>query len=128
MCSPARTAWVTRAPKRLHRLRANFFVPGARTIVCDFVHACTTYQRNKADHLHPVGLLRPREVPSAVWADIVMYFIEGFPKVSGKSVILTVVDRLRAFHTPQPPLHGNYGGTCFLCRRCSPTRPTELNC
>jgi hypothetical protein len=35
--------------KTLHRLRADFHVPGARALVCDFVRACTTYQRNKTD-------------------------------------------------------------------------------
>jgi hypothetical protein len=31
-------------------------------------------------------------MPSGVWHDIVLDFVEGFPMVSGKSVILTVVD------------------------------------
>jgi hypothetical protein len=31
---------------------------------------------------------------SSVWSDIAMDFVEGFPKVGGKSVILTIVDRL----------------------------------
>jgi hypothetical protein len=85
------------AQKTLHRLRANFFVPDARTIVHDFVRAYATYQHNKTAHLHPAGLLRPLEVPSVVWADIAMDFIEGFPKVSGKTVILTVIDRFSKY-------------------------------
>jgi predicted choloylglycine hydrolase len=32
-------------------------------------------------------------VPSQVWADISLDFIEGLPRVNGKSVILMVVDR-----------------------------------
>jgi hypothetical protein len=56
------------------------------------VCACLIYQRNKTEQLHPVGLLRPLQVPSVVWADITINFIEGLPKVSGKSYILTVVD------------------------------------
>jgi hypothetical protein len=54
-------------------------------------------QRNKSVHLHPAGLLQPLPVPSAVWSDISMDFMEGFPKVGGKSVILTVVDHFSKY-------------------------------
>jgi hypothetical protein len=79
--------------KTLHRLRADFFVPSVRTTVRDFVRRCATCQKNKTEHLHPASLLQPLSVPSAIWADISMDFIEGFPKINGKMVILTVVDR-----------------------------------
>jgi hypothetical protein len=79
--------------KTLHRLRADFFVPGARTIVQEFVRAYVACQRNKTEQLHPVGLLQPLEIPSSVWSASAMDFIEGLPKVHSKSVILMVVDR-----------------------------------
>jgi hypothetical protein len=50
-------------------------------------------QQNKTEQLQPVSLLQPLPVPTAVWSGIAMDFIKGLPKVSGKSVILTVVDR-----------------------------------
>jgi hypothetical protein len=53
--------------------------------------------RNKTEHLHPAGLLQPLAIPSSVWSNIAMDFIEGLPKVGGKSVILTVVDRFSKF-------------------------------
>jgi hypothetical protein len=59
--------------KMLHQWRASFY--------------------NKMDDLHPAGLLQPLLVPFEVWSDIVMDFVEGFRKVDGKSVVLTVVDR-----------------------------------
>jgi hypothetical protein len=36
-------------------------------------------------------------VPTSVWSDILMDFIEGLPKVGGKSVILSVVDRFSTY-------------------------------
>jgi hypothetical protein len=78
-------------------LRADFYIPHDRALVRDWVRSCATCQRNKTETLQPVGLLQPLEVPSQVWADISMDFIEGLPKVNGKSVILTVVDRFSKY-------------------------------
>jgi hypothetical protein len=39
------------------------------------------------------GLLQPLDLPSTVWTHLSLDFIEGLPRVNGKSVILTVVDR-----------------------------------
>ena len=83
--------------RTLHRLRRDFHFPGMRTIVQNFVRACATCQRNKAEHLHPAGLLLPLPVPSVVWSDIGLDFVEALPKVKGKSVILTVVDRFSKY-------------------------------
>jgi hypothetical protein len=83
--------------KTLHQRHKIFFVPGTCTIIQDFVHACAMSQRNKTKHLHLAGLLQPHEAPSAVWVYVIINFIEGFPKVSGKSVILIVVDRFSKY-------------------------------
>ncbi|CAN6198913.1 unnamed protein product [Urochloa humidicola] len=79
--------------KTLHRLRASFYSPHASKLVREFVKGCMVCQRNKTEHLHPAGLLQPLDVPSSIWSDIAMDFVEGFPKVGGRSVVLTVVDR-----------------------------------
>jgi hypothetical protein len=83
--------------KTLHRLRADFYIPRDRALVQDWVRSCATCQRNKTETLQPAGLLQPLEVPSQVWADISMDFIEGLPKINGKSIILTVVDRFSKY-------------------------------
>ena len=65
----------------------------AHRLVRDYVRGCAICQRNKTEHLRPAGLLQPWPIPEHVWSDIAMDFVEGFPRVGGKSVILTVVDR-----------------------------------
>jgi hypothetical protein len=81
----------------LHRLHTDFYIPSGRSLVQDWVHACTTCQCNKTETLQSAGLQQPLEVSSQVWADISMDFIEGLPKVGGKSVILTVVERFSKY-------------------------------
>ena len=83
--------------RTLHRLRRDFYFPAMRRVVQDFVRACATCQRNKSEHLHPAGLLLPLPVPQAVWSDVGLDFIEALPRVGGKSVILTVVDRFSKY-------------------------------
>lgn len=83
--------------KMLQRLRTNFYLEHDRRVINDFVWSCATCQRNKMEALHPAGLLQALLVSSCVWADIAMDFIEALPKVHGKSVILTVVDRFSKY-------------------------------
>jgi len=83
--------------KTAHRLRASFYNAHLLRRVRDFVRGCAVCQRNKSEHLHPAGLLQPLPMPHEVWSDIAMDFVEGFPKVGGKSVVLTVVDRFSKF-------------------------------
>ncbi|KAF0932706.1 hypothetical protein E2562_012001 [Oryza meyeriana var. granulata] len=54
-------------------------------------------ERYKSEHLHPAGLLLPLPVPQGVWTDIALDFVEALPRVRGKSVILTVVDRFSKY-------------------------------
>jgi len=85
----AHTAGHEGIQKTLHRLRRDFSIDNDKQIVRSFVKSCTTCQRNKTETLHPAGLLQPLEVPSQIWSDISIDFIEGLPKVNGKSVILS---------------------------------------
>jgi hypothetical protein len=83
--------------KMLHRLHATFYSTQTHRRVREFVQNCVVCQQNKTEHLHPGGLLHPSPVPQQVWSDIAMDFIDGFSKVGGKSVILTMVDRFSKY-------------------------------
>jgi hypothetical protein len=69
--------------KTLQRLRAEFYIPHDKRLVQDHARTCVTCQRNKTQTLQPAGLLQPLEVPSQVWADISMDFIEGLCDAPG---------------------------------------------
>jgi hypothetical protein len=83
--------------RTLHRLRRDFHFPNMRRIVQEFVRACGTCQTYKSNHLRPAGLLQPLPIPDGVWSDIGIDFIEALPRVQGKTVILTVVDRFSKY-------------------------------
>jgi hypothetical protein len=51
--------------KTLHRLLASFYNVNTAKLVKDYIKCCVVCQRNKSEHLHPVGLLQPLEL--LVW-------------------------------------------------------------
>jgi hypothetical protein len=72
-------------------------MPRDMALVHEYIRGCSVCQRNKTKHLHPSGLLRPLDIPSSIWTDIAMDFMEGFPKVGGKCVILTIIDQMSKY-------------------------------
>jgi hypothetical protein len=83
--------------RTLHCLRRDFHAPYLRKTMQEYVRGCPTCQRYESEHLHPAGLLLPLPVPTAVWTDVGLDFVEALPRVGGKSVILTVVDRFSKY-------------------------------
>ena len=58
---------------------------------------CVTCQRFKAGNSAPAGLLQPLPLPTSLFTDLTMDFIEALPTSQGKNTILVVVDRLSKF-------------------------------
>jgi hypothetical protein len=83
--------------KCLHHARTDFFWKGMCSDIKKFIQECSVCQVGKPETLHPPGLLHPLPIPSRVWSDISMDFIEGLPIFHGFSVILVVIDRLTKY-------------------------------
>ena len=83
--------------RTLHRLRRDFHFPNMKQVVQELIWVCVVCQRYKSEHLQPAGLLLPLPVPQGIWTDIALDFVEALPRVRGKTVILTVVDRFSKY-------------------------------
>jgi hypothetical protein len=64
-----------------------------KTGVDDFVKQCSVCQQAKHGHNRPTGLLQPLPIPSGIWRELTMDFVEGLPLSAGANVIMVVVDR-----------------------------------
>ena len=63
--------------------------------IAHYVSECDIYQRVKASHFKPAGMLQPLDIPLWKWEDISMDFIVGLPPTSkGYDSIWVIVDRL----------------------------------
>ncbi|CAJ2661631.1 unnamed protein product [Trifolium pratense] len=79
------------------RVKSLFFWKGMAKDIHNYIKNCVVCQRNKSDLSACPGLLHPLPIPTKIWVDISMDFIEGLPPSTGKHVILVVVDRLSKY-------------------------------
>ena len=63
-----------------HDVSRQFWWPGMKKDVAEFVARCLTCQQVKAEHKRPGGLLQPLPVPEWKWERITMDFVVGLPK------------------------------------------------
>jgi len=83
--------------KTVHRAKKDFYWSGMRRDIKRYVRECEICQANKPETIHPPGLLQPLPIPTRIWSDISMDFIEGLPLSHGFSIILAVIDRFSKY-------------------------------
>ena len=83
--------------KTLHRVKQDFYWPGMKKDLKQYIKECDVCQRVKHENCRVAGLLQPLPIPSKPWLAMSMDFIEGLPKSQFKSIILVVVDRLTKY-------------------------------
>ena len=75
-------------------VQAQYFWPGWRRAVQDWVSSCDICQRSKIRRQMPAGLLSPLPVPDGCWQDISVDFITSLPLTSkGHDSVFVMVDR-----------------------------------
>ncbi|WOH15217.1 hypothetical protein DCAR_0934754 [Daucus carota subsp. sativus] len=68
-----------------------------RKDVAEFVRVCIVCQQQKSSQKLPAGLLQPLTIPTSIWSDISLDFIEGLPLSRGIDTVLVVVDRMTKY-------------------------------
>lgn len=86
------------AAKTLELISRQYWWPGMREQVREFIAHCDSCQRVKAANHRVGGLLQPLQIPTHKWESISMDFITQLPKTpNGHDAILVVVDRLSKY-------------------------------
>ena len=76
-------------------LKEYYWWPNMKSDIAEWVSKCLDYQKVKAEHQRPSGLLQPLEIPEWKWEQIAMDFVVGLPLTRGKcDVIWVIIDRL----------------------------------
>eukprot|EP00253_Pinus_taeda_P021430 PITA_21430 len=76
-------------------IRKEYFWPGMKKNIAEYLARCLECQQIKAEHQHPAGLLQPLPIPEWKWEVISMDFITGLPKTKrNNDSIMVVVDKL----------------------------------
>ncbi|KAF2308580.1 hypothetical protein GH714_010920 [Hevea brasiliensis] len=79
------------------RLSSVAYWPGLVKDVWEFIRNCSVCHRFTSDLTGSSGLLQPLPIPTTLFSDLTMDFIESLPSSHGKTVIMVVVDRLSKF-------------------------------
>ncbi|KAK9401689.1 hypothetical protein NXF25_010045 [Crotalus adamanteus] len=91
-CHDSKTAGHFGFVKTLHLVRRQFWWPGMRKDIEEYVKRCHLCAQAKTVPKKPMGLLQQVSDPDRPWQDLGMDFIVDLPNVRGYTVIWTVVD------------------------------------
>lgn len=58
---------------------SHFYWPKMKDEIKNFMQQCVVCQQAKTEHTIPIGVLQSLLVPSQVWEDVAMDFINGLP-------------------------------------------------
>jgi hypothetical protein len=84
-----------RYQKTIIVVRGQYFWPGMKKDVTDYLARCMECQKVKAEHRHPAGLLHPFPILEWKWEVVTIDFITKFPMIARKrDSIMVVVDKL----------------------------------
>jgi hypothetical protein len=81
--------------KTVSAVKSQYYWPGMKHEIVEYIAKCLECQRVKAEHRHPAGLLQPLPIPEWKWEVVTMDFITGLPRTNKQhDSIMVVVDKL----------------------------------
>jgi hypothetical protein len=100
--------------------KEHFWWHGMKREIAFYIARCDVYQRVKAEHQRPTGLLQPLKIPLWKWEEVGMDFITGLPTSKrGHDSIWVIVDRLTKvahFIPVKTTDHGNHLAELYIPR------------
>ncbi|WRX27653.1 Reverse transcriptase domain - like 10 [Theobroma cacao] len=84
--------------KMYRTIRENYWWPGMKRDIVEFIAKCLVCQQVKVDHQKPVGTLQSLPILEWKWEHVTMDFVLGLPRTQReKDAIWVIVDRLTKF-------------------------------
>jgi hypothetical protein len=81
--------------KTIAAVKRQYYWPGMKKEVVDFIAKYLECQKVKVEHRHPASLLQPLPIPEWKWEVLTMYFITKLPRTNKQhDSIMVVVDKL----------------------------------
>jgi len=73
-------------------IKRNYWWPGIKNNVKNYVQGYFKYQQNRVQHMKKTGELHLLEMPKGLWQEISIDIIGPLPKSNRKVVIVVIVD------------------------------------